>query len=219
MDELPKNDFLTQEQYEKYLELYLLNKSNLNDTKNKICVNCQGGSVEVIEDTKTLLLNCNNEGCYHFRIKLPTYYLFDDSVELIKNSDKSKSIKDKNIKKLQDKYDLINNTDQKKRDLERNSAKIELFGSDYKEFNDKLKQESANMKFYIQHLTEDWLDKVNVIKVKVDPIVNEIARLKDIRQAKSASLQQQLFEQYNFLNANGDIKSLRGSFFLLFPIE
>ncbi len=94
------------------------------------------------------------------------------------------------------------------RDLERNTAKIELFGSEYKEFNDKLKQESANMKFYIQHLTEDWLDKVNVIKVKVDPVAKEIARLKDIRQAKSASLQQQLFEQYNFLNANGDIKSL-----------
>ena len=56
MDELPKNDFLTQEQYEKYLELYLLNKSTLNDTKNKICVNCQGGHVEVVEDTKTLLL-------------------------------------------------------------------------------------------------------------------------------------------------------------------
>jgi hypothetical protein len=126
MDELPTDDFLTQEQYEKYLELYLLNKSNLNDTKNRICVNCQGGSVEVIEDTKTLLLNCNNEGCYHFRLKLPTYYLFDDSVELIKNSDKSKSIKDKNIKKLQDKYDLINNTDQKKRDLEQHL-------SDYKD--------------------------------------------------------------------------------------
>ena len=126
MDELPTDDFLTQEQYEKYLELYLLNKSNLNDTKNRICVNCQGGSVEVIEDTKTLLLNCNNEGCYHFRLKLPTYYLFDDSVELIKNSDKSKNIKDKNIKKLQDKYDLINNTDQKKRDLEQHL-------SDYKD--------------------------------------------------------------------------------------
>ena len=94
------------------------------------------------------------------------------------------------------------------RDLERNKAKIELFGSDYKEFNDKLKQDSSNMKFYIQHLTEDWIDKVNVIKDKVEPVSNEIARLKNERQALSASLQQQLFEHYNFLNVHGDIKSL-----------
>jgi tRNA pseudouridine32 synthase/23S rRNA pseudouridine746 synthase len=96
----------------------------------------------------------------------------------------------------------------KKRDLERNIAKIELFGSEYKAFNDGLKQESANQKFYITELTHHWMDKVNVLKVQVDPILKEITTLKNRRQAKSASLQQQLFDAYHFLNAHGETKSL-----------
>jgi len=94
------------------------------------------------------------------------------------------------------------------RDIIRNEAKIELFGDDYKKLNDKLKQESANKKFYITHLTLHWEDKIKVLKQKVVPTLNEIVKLKNKRQAKSASLQQQLFEQYNFLNVNGDTKSL-----------
>jgi len=100
----------------------------------------------------------------------------------------------------------------KERDLERNTAKIELFGSDYKAFNDRLKQESANQKFYITHLTLDWEEKLLVLKALVDPLAKEIANLKNLRQTKSAKLQQQLFEAYNFLNAHGETKSLLAIF-------
>jgi tRNA pseudouridine32 synthase/23S rRNA pseudouridine746 synthase len=102
----------------------------------------------------------------------------------------------------------INSQAKKARDLARNKAKIELFGDDYKVFNDRLKQESANNKFYITHLSLNWEEKINELKDKVDPVLKEIASLKNERHAKSASLQQKLFEQYNFLNINGDTKSL-----------
>jgi hypothetical protein len=118
MDNLPRNGILSKEEYDTYLELYFLNKSNLNDKTNNICINCNGGHVEITEDKKTLLLNCNKSGCYHFKLNLPTYHLFDDSVEKIKYSSENNSIKEKNIKKLQDKYDLLNDTEQKKKDLE-----------------------------------------------------------------------------------------------------
>lgn len=100
----------------------------------------------------------------------------------------------------------------KKRDDIRFDAKITLFGADYKKLNDRLKQESANKKFYIKHLTEDWEEKISELKEKVTRIKNKVIALKNTRQAKSANLQQRLFEEYNFLNANGEIKSLLSIF-------
>ena len=123
-----------------------------------------------------------------------------------------------NLKSLRELQDVMNSdiADAKKRSIEakkkrdeiRSNAKISMFGEEYKELNDQLKQESSNNKFYITHLIEHWEDKVNVLKEIVTPISNKIVTLKDQRQAKSASLQQQLFEHYNFLNADGETKSL-----------
>ena len=96
----------------------------------------------------------------------------------------------------------------KERDAIRNEAKFTIFGEEFTSLCTKLKQESANNKFYITHLTEHWDDKLNAIKEIVTPISNKIASLKNEREGKSASLQQQLFEQYNFLNANDETKSL-----------
>ncbi|NQX99280.1 MAG: RNA pseudouridine synthase, partial [Flavobacteriales bacterium] len=100
----------------------------------------------------------------------------------------------------------------KKRNKIRNEAKITIFGDEFTILCTKLKQYSTNKKFYITHLTEHWNEKLNVLKEKITPISNKITSLKDERQAKSASLQQQLFEQYNFLNANGETKSLLNIF-------
>ena len=96
----------------------------------------------------------------------------------------------------------------KERDLRRSEGKFELFGEDFKKLTDQLKQESANNKFYITNLTLHWEEKIASFSEKVTPILDKIASLKTQRKARSASLQQQLFEQYNFLNANGDTKSV-----------
>lgn len=100
----------------------------------------------------------------------------------------------------------------KKRDDIRSEAKITLFGGDYKKLNDQLKQESANKKFYIKHLAENWEEKISDLKDKVSSTQSKLENLKGDRQAKSANLQQQLFEEYNFLNANGKTKSLLSIF-------
>jgi len=100
----------------------------------------------------------------------------------------------------------------KKRDELRNEAKITLFGADYKKLNDKLKTESSNKKFYIKHLILDWEEKIAVLKESVTTIQKNIDSLKDKRQKKSANLQQQLFEAYDFLNADGETKSLLSIF-------
>lgn len=96
----------------------------------------------------------------------------------------------------------------KERDEIRNEAKFTVFGEEFTTLCTKLKQESANKKFYITHLTEHWEEKINRIKDKINPIANKITSLKNERHNLSAYLQQQLFEAYNFLNANGETKGL-----------
>jgi len=96
----------------------------------------------------------------------------------------------------------------KERDAIRSEAKFTIFGEDFTALCTKLKQESSNKKFYITHLAEHWEEKINIIKEKVNPIANKIISLKNERQSLSANLQQQLFEQYNFLNANGESRNL-----------
>ncbi len=96
----------------------------------------------------------------------------------------------------------------KERDAIRSEAKFTIFGEEFTALCTKLKQESANKKFYITHLTEHWNEKIAVLNEKITPIADKIAALKNERQALSASLQQQLFEEYNFLNAKGETKSL-----------
>ncbi|MGB0888198.1 MAG: pseudouridine synthase [Vicingaceae bacterium] len=96
----------------------------------------------------------------------------------------------------------------KERDEIRNEAKFTLFGEEFTQLCTKLKQESANKKFYLTHLTEHWDEKLNRIKEKTTPITNKINALKNERQKLSANLQQQLFEAYSFLNAKGETRGL-----------
>ncbi len=90
----------------------------------------------------------------------------------------------------------------------KNEARVTVFGEDFTALCTRLKQESANKKFYLMHLTEHWEEKIDRIKQKTDPITNKIKSLKNTRQATSASLQQQLFEHYDFLNIEGNSKNL-----------
>jgi len=119
------------------------------------------------------------------------------------------------IKRLQEEMDVDiaearerNIEAKKKRDELRHEAKITMFGDEFKTLNDELKQESANNKFFLRHLIKNWEEKIENFKTKVSPAQEKIKTLKNERHAKSAGLQQQLFEEYNFLNANGKMKSL-----------
>lgn len=71
-----------------------------------------------------------------------------------------------------------------------------------------LVRESLKDKFLLRELTEYLEERISVIKQKLNHYTSEISALKETRKEKSADLQQQLFDQYHFLNNNGETKSL-----------
>ena len=119
------------------------------------------------------------------------------------------------IKKLQEEMDADiahhrerNVADKKKRDEIRNDAKISIFGDEFTQLCTKLKQESENNRFFLKHLIKNWEEKVEKLQAKIAPAEEKIKTLKSERHAKSAGIQQRLFEAYNFLNAKGETKDL-----------
>lgn len=71
-----------------------------------------------------------------------------------------------------------------------------------------LVRESLKDKFLLRELTEYLDEQISVIKQNLNHYTAEISALKEARKEKSADLQQQLFDQYHFLNNNGETKSL-----------
>lgn len=53
-----------------------------------------------------------------------------------------------------------------------------------------------------------WKEQVQTVESRLSAIHAEITKLKTLRKYKSATLQAQLFDQYRFLNANGEQASL-----------
>lgn len=96
----------------------------------------------------------------------------------------------------------------RKRDEIRNDAKISVFGDEFTLLCTKLKQESENKRFFLKHLIQNWEEKIADFKATIAPTQEQIKKLKNERHAKSAGIQQRLFEAYNFLNAKGETKDL-----------
>jgi len=96
----------------------------------------------------------------------------------------------------------------RKRDEIRNDAKISIFGDEFTQLCTRLKQESENKRFFLKHLIQNWEEKIANFKATVAPTQEQIKKLKNERHAKSAGIQQRLFEAYNFLNAKGETKDL-----------
>lgn len=72
----------------------------------------------------------------------------------------------------------------------------------------KLEKESIAHHYEYRDLLSDWREKIAFIQEQVDVYENKIDFLKSERRAKSADLQQQLFNQYQFLNSEGNKKSV-----------
>ena len=75
-----------------------------------------------------------------------------------------------------------------------------------------LKKESLQNQFYLKALIENWHEKINHIEKELLPYENKIAILKESRKLKSNALQKKLFEQYSFLNIEGNEKNLNQIF-------
>jgi tRNA pseudouridine32 synthase/23S rRNA pseudouridine746 synthase len=74
--------------------------------------------------------------------------------------------------------------------------------------NESLAKESVNDKNQLKALKNHWQEQLNIAANKVNQFVVEIEQLKTSRKTRSATLQQQLFSQYRFLNNSGQEKNL-----------
>ena len=77
---------------------------------------------------------------------------------------------------------------------------------------EKLGRESVNEKNQLKTLKNHWDKKLAVAQDELNQIVDEIIQLKGQRSELSSSLQQKIFQQYQFLNSRGESKSLQSIF-------
>ncbi|WPQ66421.1 pseudouridine synthase [Chitinophaga sancti] len=64
----------------------------------------------------------------------------------------------------------------------------------------------------LKHLTDNWAERQAELKTQLDQFESILEPLKNERKERSADLQQQIFEQYSFLNKDGQTKSLQAIF-------
>jgi tRNA pseudouridine32 synthase/23S rRNA pseudouridine746 synthase len=98
------------------------------------------------------------------------------------------------------------------RDSIRKEVKLNLTEYEYGLIHAKLALESANEQYELKKLVRKGKEEKTRMEMIIIGYQQEINALKEIRKEKSAALQQQLFEQYYFLNQAGEMKSLGAIF-------
>ncbi|RHJ91160.1 RluA family pseudouridine synthase [Parabacteroides bouchesdurhonensis] len=73
-------------------------------------------------------------------------------------------------------------------------------------------RESQHEKAEFKRLKEKWKNRINILQADKDKFDREINKLKTERKARSAALQQKLFEQFKIRNARGEVRSLLSIF-------
>ncbi|WDE08359.1 RNA pseudouridine synthase [Thalassomonas viridans] len=100
----------------------------------------------------------------------------------------------------------------KKRKMQRAEAEKSLNQADFDMLLAKLSRESVGDKNRLKALKLYWQERVDLIRGQLTELTDEIGRLKERRKTLSANLQQALFQQYCFLNKDGEEKSLADIF-------
>lgn len=94
------------------------------------------------------------------------------------------------------------------RDALREKAERELDFESYKTLQKSLSKESQLESIQLKQMNHFWNQEIAKAQQKVAEFQSKINQLKEERKAKSAALQQKLFQQYSFLNQYGVSKSL-----------
>lgn len=76
----------------------------------------------------------------------------------------------------------------------------------------QLDRDSANLHYELKHLTTNWREKLNALKIEIESIEAKITAMKQRRKQMSINLQHRLFDHYIFLNAKGETKALHQIF-------
>lgn len=99
---------------------------------------------------------------------------------------------------------------------ERKQQRIELENNftidDREEKLKELAKESVGLKFKLKHITNSLTEKEQRAEKKYTDLKDPIDELISLRKTKSAQLQNKLFEQYQFLDGNSNLKSLKSIF-------
>jgi len=96
----------------------------------------------------------------------------------------------------------------KVRKEQRQEAEKELSSEEHHSLKEQLSKISVREKLQLEALKKQAKEKINKAQEKLDIYTTEIDYLKNTRKELSGSLQQQLFDQYHFLDINGNKKSL-----------
>lgn len=107
------------------------------------------------------------------------------------------------VKELAD-YKLFMKNAKQLRNTKRCEYKETMTPSQFFELTELLKQESLKHQYDFKQLKKHWKDKLAVCKDNMDAFSQKIDKLKEERKQRSAALQQKLFDQYQFLNINGE---------------
>jgi tRNA pseudouridine32 synthase/23S rRNA pseudouridine746 synthase len=94
------------------------------------------------------------------------------------------------------------------RKILRAKAEIELQGDDLFNFLEELRKQSIREQYTLKDLVSNYRSRLENLDQKIDAYTTVIEQLKEERKTRSASLQQELFDQYTFLNSEGEWKSL-----------
>ena len=100
----------------------------------------------------------------------------------------------------------------KNRQQKRKEAIGKLLDNEIEALNIKLNEESKKENIILKKMNKYWNETLKENANKIAVFTNQIDHLKQQRKQKSALLQQQLFEQYTFLNVKREAKSLGAIF-------
>lgn len=107
---------------------------------------------------------------------------------------------------------FINKAAKINRGAQREEAQLTMSPSEYESFLQKLGNESLKEGILLKQMTQHFQHLFLAAELELKKYTDKINGLKEIRKQKSALLQQQLFEQYAFLNQYGQKKSIGAIF-------
>jgi len=94
------------------------------------------------------------------------------------------------------------------RDKKRNEIPVNLTSTEIEQFELDLSEESKKESILLKKMTKYWNYQIENAQKEVTIFTNKISELKELRKQKSGELQQQLFDNYSFLNQNKELKSV-----------
>lgn len=103
-------------------------------------------------------------------------------------------------------------TGKESRKQQREKAKSELSETEYVDFEKEMVRQSLDDQYQYKRLAKDWRQKLEEAEQLVSAFKSELTAKKTERRNRSNALQKRLFDEYTFLNANGERASLLSIF-------